>query len=67
VPYKNVDDLASVWCEFCEMEIRHEYYDRALQVIQKATAMPSRKAAYHDDVLAILLEVYINDSFNFIE
>jgi pre-mRNA-splicing factor SYF1 len=49
VPYKNVDDLASVWCEFCEMEIRHEYYDRALQVIQKATAMPSRKAAYHDD------------------
>ena len=25
VPYKHVDDLASVWCEWAEMEIRHEY------------------------------------------
>ncbi|PNF27656.1 hypothetical protein B7P43_G15399, partial [Cryptotermes secundus] len=25
VPYNKVDDLASVWCEWAEMEIRHEY------------------------------------------
>ena len=24
VNYRKVDDLANVWCEFCEMEIRHE-------------------------------------------
>lgn len=24
VPYNKVDDLASVWCEWAEMEIRHE-------------------------------------------
>lgn len=24
VPYIKVDDLASVWCEWAEMEIRHE-------------------------------------------
>lgn len=25
VPYTKVDDLASVWCEWAEMEIRHGY------------------------------------------
>ena len=25
VEYKYVDDLASVWCEWAEMEVRHEY------------------------------------------
>lgn len=25
VNFKNVDDLAEVWCEWAEMEIRHEY------------------------------------------
>ena len=24
VPYRTVDDLATVWCEFAEMELRHE-------------------------------------------
>ncbi len=24
VNFKNVDDLAAVWCEFTEMELRHE-------------------------------------------
>lgn len=24
VPYKNVDDLTEVWCEFAEMELRQE-------------------------------------------
>lgn len=25
VNFKNVDDLAEIWCEWAEMEIRHEY------------------------------------------
>jgi pre-mRNA-splicing factor SYF1 len=25
VPYKTVDELAEVWCEWAEMELRHEY------------------------------------------
>ena len=25
VPFRNVDDLASVWCEYAEMEIRNGY------------------------------------------
>jgi pre-mRNA-splicing factor SYF1 len=48
VPFRNVDDLATVWCEYAEMELRHEYYDKALQLMQRATAMPTKRAAYHD-------------------
>ena len=25
VQFKSVDDLANVWCEYAEMELRHEY------------------------------------------
>ena len=24
-PFRNVDDLATIWCEYAEMELRHEY------------------------------------------
>jgi pre-mRNA-splicing factor SYF1 len=24
--YKNVDELAAVWCEWAEMELRNEYF-----------------------------------------
>lgn len=49
VPYKHVDDLASVWCEWSEMELRHNHSDQALKLMQKVTAPPSRKVAYHDE------------------
>ncbi|CAM9585712.1 unnamed protein product [Lampetra fluviatilis] len=48
VALKSVDDLAGVWCEFAEMELRHENYDEALRLLRRATAMPSRKADYFD-------------------
>ncbi|XP_077118415.1 pre-mRNA-splicing factor SYF1 [Ranitomeya variabilis] len=48
VQYTHVDDLASVWCQFGEMELRHENYDEALTILRKATAMPARKAEYFD-------------------
>lgn len=49
VPYKHVDDLASVWCEWAEMEIRHENNEEALKLMQRATTPPSRKVSYHDE------------------
>ena len=29
VNYRAVDDLASVWCDWVEMELRHREYDQA--------------------------------------
>lgn len=41
VNYKAVDDLASVWCEWAEMELRHKNFKGALDLMQRATAEPS--------------------------
>lgn len=32
--FKQVDDLAAVWCEYGEMELRHENYDQALRILR---------------------------------
>lgn len=48
VSYTKVEDLAGVWCEWAEMELRRESFDNALALLRRATAVPSRKAAYHD-------------------
>ncbi|XP_072014500.1 LOW QUALITY PROTEIN: pre-mRNA-splicing factor SYF1-like [Amphiura filiformis] len=48
VAYIKVEDLASVWCEWAEMELRHENYDQALALMRRATAAPGRKVAYFD-------------------
>ncbi|KAK8775905.1 hypothetical protein V5799_030751 [Amblyomma americanum] len=123
VPFTKVEDLAHVWCEWAEMELRHEkletlrkkhftvfYYEHipfhptlllgehalvdisqvlvsvlqhmifhlrslcgcicglnylarrnhegALKLMQKATAMPSRKVAYHDQSEPVQFRVY---------
>ncbi|KAJ6999716.1 hypothetical protein NC653_010455 [Populus alba x Populus x berolinensis] len=41
VNYKTVDNLASVWCEWAEMEIRHTNFKGALELLRRATAEPS--------------------------
>lgn len=41
VNYKTVDNLASVWCEWAEMEIRHRNFKGALELLRRATAEPS--------------------------
>lgn len=58
IEYMKVDDLAAAWCEWAEMEIRQDNYEFALKLMQKATAMPKRKAAYHDDNEAVQMRVY---------
>lgn len=46
--FKNVDELAAVWCEWIEMELRNEQTERALKLIRKACQIPSKKADYFD-------------------
>ncbi|KAI8525413.1 hypothetical protein RHMOL_Rhmol13G0228800 [Rhododendron molle] len=41
VNYKTVDNLASVWCEWAEMELRHKNFKGALELMRRATAEPS--------------------------
>jgi len=40
VPFKYVDDLASVWCEYAEMELRHKNFKNALELLRRATDVP---------------------------
>ncbi|GAX78150.1 hypothetical protein CEUSTIGMA_g5592.t1 [Chlamydomonas eustigma] len=42
VAFKYTDDLAQVWCEWCEMELRHQNFKRALELMHRATADPVR-------------------------
>ncbi|OBZ75733.1 Pre-mRNA-splicing factor SYF1 [Grifola frondosa] len=54
VNFKTVDELAEVWCEWAEMEIRHENYDEATRVMQRAAAIPKNtKISYHDHSLKL--------------
>ncbi len=38
--FKTVDDLATVWCEWAEMELRHKQYNNALDIMRRATTPP---------------------------
>ncbi|XP_038234535.2 pre-mRNA-splicing factor SYF1 isoform X4 [Dermochelys coriacea] len=58
VNFKQVDDLACVWCEYGEMELRHENYDQALRILRKATAIPAKKAEYFDTSEPVQNRVY---------
>lgn len=41
--FRAVDDLAAVWCEWAELEIRAGNYGEALALMQRATAEPLSK------------------------
>ncbi|KAA8519860.1 hypothetical protein F0562_014050 [Nyssa sinensis] len=41
VNYKAVDNLASLWCEWAEMELRNKNFKGALELMRRATAEPS--------------------------
>lgn len=41
VNYKHVDDLAAVWCEYGEMELRHENYEQALRILRVKCLCPT--------------------------
>jgi pre-mRNA-splicing factor SYF1 len=48
VSFIKVDDLATIWCEWVEMELRHDNHDDCLKLLQRATVPPPRRVAYHD-------------------
>ena len=43
--FRTVDDLAAVWCEWAEMELRHKEHDRARRVMRRATSAGPADAA----------------------
>ncbi|KAL4196765.1 hypothetical protein AMTRI_Chr04g247880 [Amborella trichopoda] len=41
VNYKALDDLASVWCEWAEIKLRHKNFGGELELMRQATTEPS--------------------------
>lgn len=53
VPFKSVAELAETWCGWAEMELRNENFDRAVDIMAKATQAPKRSAVdYFDETLS---------------
>eukprot|EP00929_Paragymnodinium_shiwhaense_P108262 TRINITY_DN74592_c0_g1_i1.p1 TRINITY_DN74592_c0_g1~~TRINITY_DN74592_c0_g1_i1.p1 ORF type:complete len:974 (-),score=330.62 TRINITY_DN74592_c0_g1_i1:111-3032(-) len=48
VNFRAVDDLASAWCEWIEMELRHREYDQALKVSRQAVGQKRASALKTD-------------------
>lgn len=40
IEYRSLDELAYVWCQWAEMELRHQEYQRALDVMKQAVTEP---------------------------
>jgi len=38
-----VDDLATVWCEWAELELRHNQFAAALSLMRRATKQPNMR------------------------
>ena len=53
VPFKSVAELAEMWCGWAEMELRNENFDRAVDIMAKATQAPKRsRVDYFDETLS---------------
>lgn len=57
VNFQRVDDLAEIWIEWAEMEVRNENYAEALKVMQRATMIPvdwkKKQISFHDESLPV--------------
>ncbi len=53
IPFRRVDDLAEIWCEWAEMELRHSNYDEAIRIMARSVAPPrnTKGVQYHDETL----------------
>lgn len=49
VRFAYVDDLASIWTEWIEMELRHKNFKKALELSRRATATPPRLRSREDE------------------
>jgi pre-mRNA-splicing factor SYF1 len=53
VPFRSVNELAEMWVEWAEMELRNENFDRAVDIMAKATQAPKRSTVdYFDETLS---------------
>mmetsp|Transcript_8004 Transcript_8004/g.17846 ORF Transcript_8004/g.17846 Transcript_8004/m.17846 type:complete len:890 (-) Transcript_8004:47-2716(-) len=57
VNYRAVEDLASVWCDWIEMELRHHKYEDALKVSRRAVGQ-RKAAALKADKESVQLRIY---------
>ncbi|KAF0916834.1 hypothetical protein E2562_014583 [Oryza meyeriana var. granulata] len=57
--HRSADDLATVWCEWAEMQLRHKRFDEAVALMRQATAEHStevkRRAAAADEAAQLKL------------
>lgn len=52
VPFRSVAELAEMWCEWAEMELRNENFDMAVETMVKATMAPKKSTVdYFDETL----------------
>ncbi|SOV07008.1 Pre-mRNA-splicing factor SYF1 [Ustilago sp. UG-2017a] len=53
IPFRRVDDLAEIWCEWAEMELRDSNYDDAIRIMARSVAPPcnTKGIQYHDETL----------------
>ncbi|XGW11905.1 hypothetical protein V3C99_012962 [Haemonchus contortus] len=58
IPYAKVDELATVWCEYAELELRHKSSERAITVLRRACAPPPRKTNYFDETETVQARVH---------
>ena len=63
VPYSKLDDLATVWCEWGELELRQKNYSKALDLMRRATTEPlhtmkSRASAAEFEALPVQERLY---------
>lgn len=60
VKYRHVEDLANVWCEYSEMEIRNDNYEEALKCLRRATSVPRKKigTSYYDQKESVQSRVH---------
>src|SRR6201992_1269555 len=53
VPFKSVAELAEMWVAWAEMELRNDNFDKAVEVMAKATQAPKRSTVdYFDETLS---------------
>ncbi|KAG3109486.1 Pre-mRNA-splicing factor [Phytophthora idaei] len=43
VEFRNPQELAAVYCEWAEVELRHENFDQALEIVRGACAIPASR------------------------
>jgi pre-mRNA-splicing factor SYF1 len=58
VAFVKVEELATVWCEWAEMEIRSGHFQEALKLMHRVTTPPPRKVNYHDESETVQTRVY---------